>query len=104
MWRASGSKRSRQWLSERQSGKTRPGWNQRTPRSVIRATLGNGEVVAAIPLPWGDGELELGLLLNGHQQFVKRRCELKTRCAALPRAVTEQALCRQSNRLRARWR
>jgi hypothetical protein len=22
-------------------------------------------------------ELELGLLLNGHQQFVKRRCELK---------------------------
>jgi hypothetical protein len=22
-------------------------------------------------------ELELGLLLNGHQKFVKRRCELK---------------------------
>ena len=53
--------------SECLSGKTRPGLNQRTPRSVIRSTLGKGEVVAAIRLPGGDGELELGLLLNGHQ-------------------------------------
>src|SRR6266404_488434 len=60
-------------------------------KGELRQHFGGAAVITELELSasWPPGWLS--------PLFVKRRCEPKTLCAALPRAVTGQALCRQTH-------